>query len=85
MAGSGDEKNLDLRRSDVDRIDIGANGFKGITDVAIGNDGMNTLTEFRKFTASAPPTFSDPEPRPSLGTRRGRRWCRKFNKPVENA
>ncbi len=26
-----------------------------------------------------------PWERSSLGTRRGRRWCRKFNKPVENA
>jgi hypothetical protein len=78
-------QNPDLCRRDVDRIDIGADGLKGITDVAIGNDGTNTLTEFRTFGASAPPTFSDPEPRPSLGMRRGRRRCRKFNKPVENA
>lgn len=79
------KKSLDLRRRGVDRIDTGADGLKGITDVAIGNDGMNTLTEFRTFGASALPTFSDPEPRLSLGMRRGRWWCRKFNKPVENA
>ena len=78
-------KSLDLRRRDVDRIGAGADGFKGITDVAIGNDGTNTLTEFRTFGASAPSTVGDPEPRFSLGTRRGRWWCRKFNKPVENA
>ncbi len=36
---------LDLRRSGVGRIDTGADGFKGITDVVIGNDGMNTLTD----------------------------------------
>ncbi len=57
---------LDLRRSGVGRIDIGADGVKGVTDVAIGNDGMNTLTEFGAFSASALPTFSDPEPRLSL-------------------
>jgi hypothetical protein len=78
-------QNPDLRRSGVGRIDIGADGFKGIADVATGNDGMNTLTGFGTFSASALPTFSDPEPRLSLGMRRGRRWCRKFNKPVENA
>ena len=38
-------KSLDLRRRDVDRIGTGADGFKGIADVAIGNDGMNTLTD----------------------------------------
>jgi alkanesulfonate monooxygenase SsuD/methylene tetrahydromethanopterin reductase-like flavin-dependent oxidoreductase (luciferase family) len=44
-----------------------------------GQGGMHALWTGEAANHGLPWAWS------SLGTRRGRRWCRKFNKPVENA